>query len=308
VNTEMLAPAQTEFRLHYEVPDAELSTATLIETLLGIQSIIKEASRQLDPARRLELRVRAIGRGSFEVFLQLDSTGFIGGLISLFSTGSLTYLQLMLDVVSRVLTLSKWRAENKQIETQQAPDGIIVKCEDGNVLFVKDSLVNIVLNGLPAGQAADRTLNALASDVDVSAFKILDKDEAPLFEVGERELRMIAAKQAQAAAETSEPNTRIVTRRATLGILKPSLDRKYKWDFAYAGSRIQASITDQVFLERVELGLETFRAGDELVCEIVVTEERASDGSYHQRGHEVVHIIDHAHRAEQLSLEGGEQE
>ena len=302
---EIDMPASTEFNLHYEVPRSEISSSTLIETLIGVQTIVRESNRQLDPGKQVELRVQALGGGSFEVGIQLNAANIIGAIASFFSTTSIAYLNTLLDVISKSLTLSKWRAENKAIVSQEErPDGIVLTNVDGDVLIFKDNTFNVTMSP-SVGHGANRLLSALAVDPEVQAFQVRDKEDEPLFAIESPELRMIAAAQAKPVDEDVEQEPRIITRTVELEVVKPSFDPKYKWDVWYKGVKTAISVTDQEFLERVRRHEEVFGAGDILKCDLTTTELYDADlGGYVEKGREIVTVHGHISKPQTTTEDG----
>ena len=52
-----------------------------------------------------------------------------------------------------------------------------------------------------------------------------------------------------------QPETREFFEETTLYVIKPSFERKLKWDVLYHGMRIPVTVRDEKFLDRVERGV-----------------------------------------------------
>jgi hypothetical protein len=73
----MRMPRESEFKLKYHVPSSEIDAQTLIDSLIGITTIVQEGNQFLHPARRINVHVKAIGGGSFIVHLELLESGIL---------------------------------------------------------------------------------------------------------------------------------------------------------------------------------------------------------------------------------------
>jgi hypothetical protein len=145
-------------------------------------------------------------------------------------------------------------------------------------------------------------LEALARNGELTGFEVLDTEDRQLVSVDQNDLRQIAAYSLDEANQEHPP--RVVTRDASLRIIKPSFEPRYKWDFSYLGVRIAAMVRDTVFLENVGRGSESFASGDLLDCELQIGEEwNPALNAYVQKGYEVVRVNRHIHGARQMRLE-----
>ena len=92
------------------------------------------------------------------------------------------------------------------------------------------------------------------------------------------------------------------TQRITVGIIKPSFDRNYKWEILFFETKQFAEVVDEDFLNTVAAG-ERFGSGDSLEVELELVQVWDKNiEKYITKEYRILKVYNHIPRAQQIAF------
>lgn len=289
------------FNIKFEKKSHSLDVETYVKSLTALNTMVKEVNYQTNSTSgEVEIRVIAEKPGSFDVLLEIANIVKDSG--DLFFAG----VSALAAVVSTVVTVielkmhlgDKTGEENSGIDIRG--DTVNIKDSNGNIVFqTNKKTYNIYLNNQTINDAVSAQFQAVKDDEEIEAVTYHNGNNVVTIK---KEAFDTLAKRRTVLVEDSKTSTV----PATLVISKLVLDnRNRKWQFVYQGNKINATIADDAFWDRVLSGEEAFANGDRLVCDLeIIRDYDDSLGVYMDRDYIVRNIRDHQKRVayEQLEL------
>jgi hypothetical protein len=258
----------------------------VLESLSGLTSVVHEANRELGTGEPIEIKIRAPRPGSFLVNLLIDPQTS-QHVANLFAIGGVI-------ISSLASAIAVWQALKGQRPTkseEKPGHKVELTNANGNTVIVDQKIATFVLENATVNFNLARTFGALDGDPNVTSFEVLDRTE-------KRTLARVERDEFPALAVVPDPladEKRAITVRTKVTIIKPSFDRKLKWEVVYSGNRIGALVTDASFYERIDKG-EPFKKGNTLDVTLRVKQEYDSTlRAYMNKAYEIVLV--HAHHA-----------
>ena len=90
-------------------------------------------------------------------------------------------------------------------------------------------------------------------------------------------------------------------RRVAFSILSLAFKKGNKWRLYDGNAQINALISDDMFLKRVNSNEIAFAKGDILICDVAIIQKRTRDGL--KTDYEVIKVVKHESAARQLPLD-----
>jgi hypothetical protein len=298
----MASKTEQDFKIKFDGEPNSIDAETLGHSLVNITSIIKEVNEGLKIGAPIEIKVKAHGEGSFVVHLALLPAE-IGQLLTpevLKTAGA--GIGVIITTLVGVFKIRKLLKGKPPKEVQQGANGITI-IGDNARLIVDRSTYETYFGNPRVSEALSKTFKTLDSDPEVAGFEILDGQEQPLFDVARDEFSPMALK-----GDVPLPATRQIVVPAYLHIVKPSFERGLKWEVVFNGNRINVSMNDEAFLERIDRG-QRFAKGDGLDVELSI--EQVLDPNIHtylNKSYSIQTVVRHIPRPEQPRLVFGEDE
>lgn len=290
-----------EFKLKYSGRPHSIDALAFVNSLMGITAVIETISYQEDPARKVNIRIKALDKGSFIIHLEL-----VESLVkTLLSPEGMGYASAMIGTVVGVYELRK-HLQGKKEKSAEPVSGNSVKVTNckGSVTYV-DNRVYHMHNLPPVKQGVDQTFSALQDSPDISGFDFMDANDKPLFTAKRKEFTsMVMDNEPAEKVEDMEP--RVVTRNDILSIIKPSFDSNLKWEVIASSlqQRISVRNSDPEFLRRVQMREEIFAAGDILEVEMDVSQVWNSTAmAYESKAYSIAKVLRHEKGATQIPLD-----
>jgi len=260
----MASKNEQEFKIKFDGEPNSIDASTLGHSLVNITSIIKEVNDGLKTGAPVEIKVKAHGEGSFVVHLALLPAE-IGQLLTpdILKTAGAA-IGVIITTVAGVFKIRKLLKGTPPKEVQQTANGGVLIVGNNARLIVDQSTYEVYFGNPKVSEALSRTFKTLDSDPEVTGFEILDVKEKPLFDAAREDFSPMALK-----GDVPLPETRSIVQPAYLHIVKPSFERGLKWEVVYNGNRVNVSMSDQEFLDRIDQG-ERFAQGDGLDVELLI--------------------------------------
>ncbi len=275
----------------------DISADTLLTSLFTTTSLIQEVNKELAPEKRIEVKIKALQEGSFEVVSSIQE--IVNQHPGLFSADTVQYLGNLITIVVGVLTLRQFLKGEDPKTKQEVDTGIKIENIDGDVMVFDQKVVNIALGNQTVADLVSKQFEKLNQDDQVQSYSIsTSKDEVPAFEADRNHFSYLQKKQVVERDQVRQ----VVKEGANLKIFKLAWDGGYKWGFVYDGNRISANIKDPHFFESIDQG-EKFAKGDELEVNLTIYQEYDSsiDG-FVNTDYEINEVLKHIPRGEQLKL------
>lgn len=279
-----------EFKLKFEGRLNEVNANTLGYSLINMATLVSEATREVDTVANVEIRVKATGPGSFEIFLQLHSV--LGGIFLALGPDGLAKAgaasMWIIKMVSEVLTLRKILKGEPPKATLDQGDTFEIHASDNAKVVVDKRSFRLYFNHPETNEALTNMFKALNADKSIEGLEMADNEDKKLFEASRDDFAPMAL-----STSVPTPESRELYEDTTLYVIKPSFERKLKWDVVYHGMRIPVTLRDERFLDRVERG-EKFAKGDTLIVALRIQQKLDKQlRTYVNKNYEIVEVKQH---------------
>jgi len=275
---------------------------TYINSLLHFTNVVHEVNNTIHPDKRIEVKIKAQSEGSFIVDLVVQSAGVVENLKNLFSAEAVGYIADICELVGMTYAVAKFLKGKKPKEVVSDGESAKIINQDGEVNYFDLRGANIYLNSPKIQNGIAKGFETLNADNDVDSFEITDNKEEPLVSVGRDDFDELSH------TEITEKQERVDVKRGVLRIVSVVFGAKKKWAFVYEGIRIEARITDDVFLERVA-NREPFAHGDALEVEMDIKQIYDDDiGLFINDTYTVTKVIQHISKSEQKGVFDNDKE
>lgn len=281
------------FKLKFDGQLHQIDANTLINSLIHTTSIIQEVNRYLDTGKRIDIKVKALERGSFLVHIELLETT-LDSLKSLFTKENVELASTIVTLLVGLIEIKKFLKGRKVKSVDQKEDKVEITNENGDVLIIENLTFTIYEHSPIIEDALSQNFDSLNNDPSITGFEITDRDENSIIRVEREEFSDLSVK-----SEEITNDERIIKEAATLNIIRPSFDESLKWDFYYKGNKISAKIKDPNFYELINKG-EPFAKGDILEVEIQINQKwDETVNTFVNKSYQINKIIRHILRNEQ---------
>lgn len=244
--------------IHYGGELTSVDAYTFGNSLVAFADTLRALNASLNPGQSIEVRLDAVGAGSFRAKIRRMKKGF-GGFFSrapenlFWSMFTLLVLQPTLQEQGQSTTVY-----DDRVEIRQGDDVIIVSREAFSQLPNVRSNPDVQRN-------LQRAFQVIEEDEAIENFGVTPKldDKDPLVQIPRDDFANLAAMPEIAAGDGSkrrpfkQENVRLVILKAWL-----KGGSKRKWQFEWNGVPISAPITDQEFLGRMDRHEQLIGSGD----------------------------------------------
>lgn len=243
------------FVLHFGGRPNEVDTYTFANALVAFSDTFRELNGQVNSSQSIELRLEAVGPGSFRGKVKGAPKSIVDALK--FSRDVVVLPLLMAFIYDHYIDEDTFEIE--------VSDDYVVIVQGGDRTIIPRDAYDASQN-LPAPnrvhEQMNRAIDAVEDDSSVTSFGItidLDDDE-PAVDLGEPEWARIRENRTRAVDDAKQ---RVEQEEVTLSILKVIFSKKRrKWEFVWHGVKISAYIDDPVFIANLMSGNQKVGNGD----------------------------------------------
>lgn len=268
---DLRAISGDEIVIHFGGELRSVDAYTFANSLIAISDTIRSINSAIDPSRSIEIRVEAIGPGSFRAKLKKRFRGITGLL------GRATF-DLIIGLLGALLYDAFLNGDDG-IKITTTEDSYIIERGDDQIILpreVYEQLPNIRSN--PEVQRnVQRTFEALENDPAIENFGLTPNlnDDVPLISIPREDFIVFTERSALPSPENGRRTTR---KSARLLVRKLWLDgSSKKWSFEWNGVPVSAPIKDERFLSDLENRTIMIGSGDAL--DVVLEFEQSFDKS-----------------------------
>jgi hypothetical protein len=297
----MISKTQSEFTVKFNGQLNQVDVNTLIASLMNTSTVLQEINKELAPESKIDIKIVAISKGSFEIKYAIDAIKAILPLIPTITTkDNLEYVKLVIQILAELFGLKKVFKESEPTLEQvtKLDDGKVqIATVNGNITILQPTY-NIWSRNQIANDALSKGFEALQNEPSIEDIELLDRQGQVIFDATRDDFSGLASKRNILIGQTKEE----IDNEARLNIFKLVFESKYKWEFYYKGNRISAIIQDVDFFKRIEAG-EEFAKGDILLSKLKINQIfEPSVNTYVNESYEVTEIIQHIPRGVQQKL------
>ncbi len=262
-----------DFKIVFEQENHDVDVETLISCLMRTSNIIQEVNRSLDTNKKIEVKIKALEKGSFEIHIELVEKL----ILSLFASDAVSYGANIISVVGGLYKFVQFLKGKK-------PKTIISKNEHTEVVnFNGDKQVfsNVVFNiyneNKEVRDNVTKQFQVIDKNEDIRGISFMSKDENITIE--KEDFKNISQTIEPLTEEDKEPIVTIVEDKKIL-IIRPSFTKDLKWDFVYEGQKLSAKMQDEEMIKIIDNG-EQFAKGDLMLVDLQITKFYDADLDTH---------------------------
>lgn len=287
----------TDFKIKFDGEKHQIDANLLVNNLIHTTTIIQELNRNLDSGKKIEIKIKALEKGSFLIHIDLIET-VLDGLKNLLTRENAETAGAIIGAFVGLIELKKFLKGKEPKSKENSGNKVKIENEKGDVIYVENFVQNVYQNNTVVKDALSQSFETLENDSSITGYEVTDKNEKPLIRVDRNEFEYMSLK-----SDEILDGERITTIAATLNIIRISFEEKLKSDFYFKGNKISVKINDPEFYERVDKG-ESFAKGDILEVELEIKQVfESSVNTFINKSYKVNRIIRHIGRNEQSKLD-----
>lgn len=271
---------EPDFVVYFGGRPKEVDTYTFANSLIGLSDAIKVINSEVNPGYSIELRLEAVGEGSFKARIKEIPKTLKNALK--FADQRIIWPILVAWFYTQVIAPD-------QTNIIVNADEVIIEKDGDRIIIPREAYEKA--KSLPHGRVGApvaKALRSVESDPNVSSLGILqdfNDDSIPALMINRADFAIVRRR---AEFEEDSPNRRIKSVSAVLPIVKAVFSKgNRKWDFVWNGVKIGANIEDPVFAADVMARKHKIGAGDALDVEMQIEQDYDEDAgvwmnsSYH---------------------------
>lgn len=287
---------ENDFKIKFDGQQHQVDANVLISSLIHTTTIVQEVNKYLNSGKKIEIKVKALEKGSFLCHIELVETT-LDSLKNLLTKDNIEVGAAIVATVVGLIELKKFLKGKKAKDVQTQGDKTKIVNKDGNIIIIENATFNIYEHSPVVKDALAQNFDVLNNDPAITGFEITDKSEKPLVRVEKSEFADLSQK-----SEEFEEGERKLVEAATINVVRVSFEENLKWDFYYRGIKISAKIADPTFYELIDKG-EAFAKGDVLEVELQTNQKfDESVNTFVTKSYQVNKIIRHLSRNEQQKI------
>ena len=287
----------TDFKIRFDGQQHQIDVNILINNLIHTTSIIQELNRELNTGKKIDIKIKALDKESFLIHIDLVETT-LDSLRNLLTRDNIHTAGAIIASLVGLIELRKFLKGKKEKSIKAENEKVRIENENGDVFYIENFTYSIYEKNTIIKDALSQSFESLENDSSITGYEITDSSGNSLVEVKKEDFEYLSVK-----SEEIEEDERIQTSAARLHIVRPSFDKKLKWDFIYKGNKISVKSDDPVFQERIDNGA-SFSKGDVLEVELTIKQKfDPTVNTFLNKSYKINRIINHIKRAEQQVID-----
>ena len=291
---------ESEKQIHvfqYEGDLEYIDIGTFITSQLHYTNIINEVKSELFPEQKLDIKVKPLPKGSWQIELMMilssDQTIFTPE----FAIGALTAITGTVIGIIQIKQALKGKKPENIIE--QDNENVTIQSSENVSITTTKKTYNIYANNLSVNYSLKKTFEIIDEDEEISGIKLIDEKQNELLRVERPQFIDISADNEIFEEQSKEE----IIKDAGFRIFKVVFGEGYKWQFYYLGNKINVDIRDDNFIKRVESGEEDFSSGDQIIADLKIKKlyDKRVD-TYINKSYIIEKVSRHIKRSEQSKM------
>ncbi len=285
-----------DFKLKFDGQLHQIDANILISSLIHTTSIIHEINSSINSGKKIEIKVKALEKGSFLVHVELIENS-LDVIKTLFTRDNAQLAAEIITIFIGLLEIKKFLKAKKYKKKTVKNDKTEITNDEGNVLIIENIILNIYEKNNVIQNALSKNFETLNNDQSIEKFEITDSKENSLITIERNEFNDLALNW-----EEIHEESRNIIKTAILNIIRLGFEQNTKWDFYYRGNKISAMINDTSFYDNINKG-EKFAKGDMLKVDLNIYQYwDESVNTWVNKSYQINKVIEHIPRNEQLSF------
>ena len=236
-------------------------------------NIVQEVNRSLGTEKKIEVKIKALEKGSFEVHIELVEKL----LYSIFSRENLTVASEIVSVVGGLYGFANWLKGRKPSKIENKGDEVEITNDKDEKTIININVYNIFNENKAVRDNIAKQFSVLEKSEYIEGFKFESNEIST--RISEEDFSAVATKFDTLNNENKEPIREILTNRKIL-IIRPSFDKDLKWDFVFEGQKLSAKMEDKAMIHIINQG-EEFSKGDFMLVDLEVIKFYDNDLGIH---------------------------
>ncbi len=287
----------TDFKIKFDGQQHQIDANVLVNNLIHTTTIIQEINSQLNTGKKIEIKIKALEKGSFLIHIDLVETT-LDSLKNLLTRENAETAGAIIGGLVGLIELKKFLKGKPEKSSTVEGNKVKIENDKGQVIYIENFVSTIYENNAIVNDALSQSFETIENDISITGYEITDKNEAPLVRVEKEEFEFMSSK-----SEQVFDDEKVVIQKANLNIVKVSFDSKLKWEFYFKGNKINAKVEDPTFQKRIDNG-ESFAKGDVLEVEFEIKQKfDSSVNTYINKSYKIKRIITHIKREEPPKLD-----
>ncbi len=288
---------ESDFKIKFDGQQHQVDAQILISSLIHTTTVIQELNKHFHTGKKIEIKVKALEKGSFLIHIELIETA-LASLKTLLTRDNLLFASGIISGLVGLLELKKHLKGKKAKEVKTEGNTVIIINQNNTILNISSDIYNIYETNVTVNDALSQNFDILDNDPAITAFEITDKKEKPYIRVEKSDFKDMTLK-----SEQVDENKKSVVEITRLNILRVSFEENLKWDFYYRGNKISAKMNDPNFNDLIDKG-EAFAKGEILEVELQINQVfEEGVNTFINKSYQVNRIINHYKRGEQKKMD-----
>lgn len=287
----------SDFKIKFDGQQHQVDAQILISSLIHTTTVIHELNKYYYTGKKIEIKVKALEKGSFLVHIELIETA-LESLKTLLTKDNLLFASGIIGGLVGLIEIKKHLKGKKAKEITQDGSKTIIININNNILNISSDIYKIYETNVIVNDALSQNFDSLDNDPAITAFEITDKRENPFVRVEKSDFKDMTLK-----SEQIDENRKHIIEMTRLNIVRVSFEENLKWDFYYRGNKISAKIDDPNFYALIDKE-ESFAKGDILEVELQINQIfEESVNTFINKSYQINRIVNHYKRDVQKKID-----
>ncbi len=287
----------SDFKIKFDGQQHQVDAQILISSLIHTTTVIQELNKQFHTGKRIEIKVKALEKGSFLIHIELLETA-LETLKTLLTKDNLLFASGLIGGLVGLIEIKQHLKGKKAKEIKEEGNTTIIINEYNNRLKIDSEIYKIYETNVTINDALSQNFDIIDNDPAITAFEITDKKEKPYIRIEKSDFKDLTLK-----SEQTDENRKHIIEMTRLNIVRVSFEENLKWDFYYRGNKISAKINDPNFYQLIDKG-EAFAKGEILEVELQINQIfEESVNTFINKSYQINRIINHYKRNQQKKID-----
>lgn len=279
-----------DFKIKFGMQSHEIDVNVLINSLLYTSNLIQEINKELDTNKKIDVKIKALEKGSFEIHIELVESI----LKTIFSSENISYADNIISVIGGLYGFASFLKGNKPQQITEIKDNhVTITNVNGDQTTISNNVYNIYMSNESVRKTISKQFSSLESTQEVDSFEILDWQENTISIIDAENFPELSS--LRDPFESEHENLIEIKEGQKLLIIRPSFSKDLKWDLVYKGTRISAFMKDDELIKAIDRG-DHFSKGDLMVVDMEITKYYDKDLGAHmitKDSYKILKFIEH---------------